>query len=194
MLFFSAFAFGLPSVEELQQEYENVFWKDSLSHTVVINAPLNRVWAYASDSTKAKEWSVFFDRISPLPGKSDGQIGAQRRCYRNPGGEPPFWDEIIILLEPQKMRAITTYNLTGFKFEWLTRGSYVFVRQLYRSLDDNKTELTFQTYFSEKSDFTTKIAFFIAKKDTLNIFKKNLTNIKLAVEGKPRRYQWDKNY
>jgi hypothetical protein len=92
------------------------------------------------------------------------------------------------------MRVITTYNLTGFKFEWLTRGSYVFVRQLYRALDEKRTELTFQTNYTRESGLLTKAGFFIAKKDTLDIFKKNLMNIKLAIEGKPRLYPWDKNF
>lgn len=185
---------ALPSIQLLQSEYQNVDWESALSHSVVINAPLDQVWAYASDSSKAKDWSVFFDHISPLPGTGDGQIGALRRCFRNREEAPPYWDEIIILLSPQKLRVITTYNLTGFKFEWLTRGSYVFVRQLYRSLDDKRTELTFQTNYSTESVFVTKAGFFISKRDTLDIFKKNLTNIKLAIEGKPRLYPWDKTF
>ena len=191
---YSLSLWAIPSLVDLQKEYKEVSWDNALSHSVIIDAPLDTVWAYASNSNNARDWSVFFDHISPLPGTGDGQVGALRRCFRNQKETPPYWDEIIILLEPKNMRVITTYNLTGFKFEWLTTGSYIFVRQLYRSLDDKRSELTFQTNFSQKSGLVTKAAFFIAKKDTLDIFKKNLTNIKLFIEGKPRLYPWDKNF
>jgi len=187
-------ALALPELKELQKKYLEVEWDKATTTSVIINAPLSAVWKYASDSTKAVDWSVFFAHIDPLPGISDGQIGSLRRCFRNANTNPPYWDEIIILLEPEKMRVITTYNLTGFKFGFLTEGSYVFVRQLYRAIDANRTEMTFQTRYSQRSGLLTKFGFFLAKSDTEDIFKKNLHNIKAAIEGKPRLYPWDPKF
>ncbi len=194
LFLYTGWVLALPDLKDLQREYQEVEWKEAVSHSVVINAPIDQVWAYASDSSKAKDWSVFFDHISPLPGTRDGQVGALRRCYRYREEIPPYWDEIVVILEPPKTRVITTYNLTGFKFEWLTKGSYVFVRQLYRELEGQRTEVIFETNYSKESGFLTKVGFFIAKKDTIDIFRKNLMNIKLAIEGKPRFYPWDENF
>ncbi|MCW2927585.1 MAG: hypothetical protein JWM86_1553, partial [Thermoleophilia bacterium] len=34
-----------------------------IRHEVIVDAPLDVVWAYGSDSTRAAEWSVFFHHI-----------------------------------------------------------------------------------------------------------------------------------
>lgn len=53
-------------MEKLFKESMAVNWSKSVQSSVVINASLDEVWEYASDSTKASEWSVYFDHISPF--------------------------------------------------------------------------------------------------------------------------------
>lgn len=191
ILILSSFmAQALPEIVNLQEEFKKVNWSEATSYSVKINAPLERVWKYASDSTKANAWSVFFDHISPLPGIKDGEIGSLRRCYRNANEKGEMWDEVTIYLEPLKMRAIVTYNLQGFTLNFLAKKNYVFVRQLYTKISETESELTFETYYSPEASIMTKLLFKISQRDTLRIFQENLINIKSAIEGSPRVYKW----
>lgn len=180
----------IPSLEKLQEESQDVDWAQATSHSVIIKAPLSEVWSYASNSTFAHDWSVFFDHISPLPGVEDGKVGSLRRCFRNANELGERWDEMTIMVQPKHMRMITTFNLVGFRFARFAKKNYVFVRQLYHSLDENTTVLTFQTHYSRRSGLFTRWAVHRAQRDTKKIFAENLLNIKAAIEGMPRLYNW----
>ena len=183
-------AWALPRIEELQAEYKLVNWSKSTTSSVIINAPISEVWAYVSDSTRTSDWSVFFDHISPLPGIEDGQVGSIRRCYRTSDLSGPRWDELTILINPKRERVITTYNLRGFKYSKFVKNEYVFVKQTYRASGKNESILTFQTYFSAKGDAKTRIAYQLSQNKTKTTFDMNLQNIKAAIEGKARIYDW----
>ncbi len=180
----------IPNLEQLQEESQDVDWSQATSHSVIIKAPLSEVWSYASNSSFAHDWSVFFDHISPLPGIEDGKVGSLRRCFRNANELGERWDEKTILVQPQRMRIITTFNLVGFRFARFAKKNYVFVRQLYRAIDENTTVLTFQTHYSRRSGLFTRWAVHRAQSDTKKIFAENLMNIKAAIEGMPRLYNW----
>lgn len=190
LLILSASAWSIPSVNELQSENASVNWSKSYSKSVMINAPIEDVWIYASDSTKANEWSVFFNHISPMPGIADGKVGSIRRCFRTLDEEGPSWDEITIKITPHQLRVITTYNVRGFSHSGLVKDNYVFVRQIYEVINENKTKLTFQTYYSSKSKLLSKVALMKSKKEIEVMFYKNLINIKAGIEGTPRVYPW----
>ena len=183
---------SLPKMEELLQESINVNWSKSVQSSVIINASLEDVWEYASDSTKASEWSVYFDHISPIPGIEDGKKGSLRRCFRMASEEGARWDEMTLEVVPLESRKIVTFNFFGFDRNRLLKGKYVFVRQLFRRIDDHRTEMTFQTQLPSKSGFISRIAFNSVREETREIFEQNLKNIKFAVEGKPRLYPWKK--
>jgi hypothetical protein len=102
----------------------------------------------------------------------------------------PYWDEVITRVVPQELRDITTYNLTGFDFNFLANGQYVLVRQIYKTIDSNTTELTFQTTTPSSANLLARFLFYISKAKTRKIFKENLENIKAAIEGKSRIYNW----
>lgn len=190
LLSFGSWAKDLPSVEELLTEVRTVNWDTAISSSIVINAPVTDVWKYASDSNNAKDWSVFFDHISPLPGITDGTVGSLRRCFRNANEEGKRWDEVVIEIVPEQRRIITTYNLKGFDLNLLRNGDHVFVRQLYRAIDRNTTELTFQTQYSSQTRLRTRFSFGVSKKRTKKIFIENLENIKAMIEGYPRVHFW----
>jgi hypothetical protein len=180
---------ALPALAVLQDESRSIDWNKSVSETVLIEASLNEVWDYVSDSTRANEWSVFFDHISPLPGKfPDGEVGSFRRCFRMANESGARWDELTIQVRPKESRKIVTFNLFGFGFERLLKGNYMFVRQLYRQTDKGHTELTFQTIASPENNLASKFAFHISRKQTTRIFRENLENIKSVLEGYPRPY------
>jgi hypothetical protein len=191
LFIFVAKASSLPALSDLLIEAGKVKWDDSLSKSIIIKAPLKTVWDYASDSTKARDWSVYFDHISPLPGVPDGMVGSVRRCFRNANEKGPYWDEVTIETLPEASRQIVTYNLSNFMFNFIVDGQYAFVRQLYRALDETTTELTFQTGHPSDANFRTKLGFKLAESETAEIFEKNLQNIKAAIEKKPRLYGWE---
>jgi hypothetical protein len=191
LLFMSISAWGLPSPDELLNEANGLDWQDAISTTVRINAPVSVVWKYASDSTKANDWSIYFDHISPLPGIPDGKIGALRRCFRNKDETGPYWDEVTTESVPETRRQITTYGLKNFPMNFVTSDQYVFVRQLYKAVDANTTEMTFQTRTSPSRTWMGRLAFWISKGETERIFLANLENIKANIEGKPRLHPWE---
>lgn len=179
------------SVDSLLEESKSIEWESSVSESVIINAPLEETWKYASNSLEAVNWSVYFDHITPLPGPvPDGGIGSLRRCYRNKDETGYAWDEVIINTEPQRLRQIVTYNFINFPFAWIHRKEYVFVRQLYESLGPEKSRLTFQTSSHKDNNLLFRFLFWISRKETGEIFLKNLENIKAAIEGNPRPYPW----
>lgn len=179
------------SAEDLLHESRSVDWSEAVSESVEINAPVEKTWAYASDSLQAVNWSIYFDHISPLEGPSpDGQIGSLRRCFRNKDESGYAWDEVIINVEPQKLRQIVTYNFINYPFNFAHENEYVFVRQLYESLGPDKSKLTFQTIPRNESNPFFRFIFWISRGKTGEIFLKNLENIKAAIEEKPRVHPW----
>lgn len=102
------------------------------------------------------------------------------------------WDEMTLDVVPLQSRKIVTFNFFGFDHNRLLKGKYIFVRQLYRKIDEQKTEMTFQTHLPPHSGLAARLAFHSVKKETLEIFQKNLKNIKFALEGRPRLYLWQK--
>ena len=181
----------LPSVDSLLAESQTIEWKEAVSESITVNAPVSELWKYASDSTKAVDWSIYFDHISPLAGPApDGQVGSLRRCFRNKNEQGEFWDEVITQIAPEKLRQITTYNFGNYPLRFVHKDEYVFVRQIYRAIDDKTSELKFETMYRPESNFIFKLIFKMSRKETTEIFKLNLENIKAAIEGKPRPHAW----
>jgi hypothetical protein len=188
---FLALGSSLPELKKLQYESKEVDWNQSVQASVVIHASLEDVWNYASDSTKAQDWSIFFDHITPLPGVEDGKVGSLRRCFRNFDERGERWDEMTIEVIPQASRTLVTFNLVGFGLKFLVKNQFIFVRQIFRRIDPFTTELTFQTQLSHGTALKGKLAFLLSRKKSLKTFEKNLQNIKADIEGIPRLYSWE---
>ena len=175
----------------LLEESKKINWDEAVSESVTIEAPVAETWAYASNSLEAINWSVYFDHISPLPGPvADGQVGSLRRCFRNKDESGYAWDEVIINVEPLKLRQIVTYNFINYPFSVIHDGQYVFVRQIYEALGEGRSRLTFQTTTHKGNNPFFKFIFWISRKETGDIFQKNLMNIKAAIEKTPRVFPW----
>lgn len=184
----------LPSVTELLQTSLTLEWDQATSYSVVINASLNEVWSYASNSDNAKHWSVFFDHISVIPTSGqDGGVGSIRRCYRYASEQDVSWDEITFDVKPLESRQIYVYNLIGFRPHFFSKHSHYFVLQKYEKIDDTHTRLTFSTQ-PEPQSMISKISAWIGKSLTLQLFQANLENIKAAIEQKDhyqRPHPWN---
>lgn len=152
-----------------------------VSHTVTINKNIKDVWTYASDSTKANEWSVYFSHISPLPGVNDGKVGSLRRCFRRSNETGPRWDEEVVELKPKKYRQIRTFNLKNFNADILKLAQFK-VHQRYEFVDENTTKLTFASSLMGPWRLDLILALLPSMKESKRIFKLNLENIKAAIE------------
>jgi hypothetical protein len=150
---------------------------------VEIDAPIEVVWAYISDSSKAAEWSIFFDHIAPLPGVPDGQVGALRRCYRCADRSGLTWDEQVMQIQAPYFREIRTYALRGFNI--FGAGTAAFrVHQSLRRLGPHRTELIFSSSVEEPRPSVWNLYFMgYATAEAGLIVQKNVENIKYFIEN-----------
>jgi len=177
----------------LQKQALGVDWQHATSASIVIEAPLEDVWSYLSDSQKAKEWSVYFDHITPLPGPhQDGEVGSIRRCFRNSDETGKIWDEMTVIREPLSRRILFVFNIRNFR-PLFTNSLHYFVEQRYERLSGQSTRLVFSTVLIESLDPGEALLMRLVMRRTRAIFLKNLVNIKAAIEqGKNYRriYPW----
>lgn len=166
------FAFGLLGCQEQQRA------------RVIIEAPIEVVWAYTADSTKAKDWSVFFDHIEPVGPITDGQVGAFRRCFRRFNKTGLTWDEEIVQVVPYKFRQLRTFNIQNSPIESMQEFEFDVFHHL-RKIDEKTTELVFSSRLKKHS----------IKPHTLwqnleaglkasHIIQLNLENIKTLIENR----------
>ncbi len=164
-------------------------WKQ-VSYSVIVDAPVEKVWSYVSDSSNAKDWSVYFDHISSLPGVEDGRPGSIRRCFRNADEEGAFWDEEVVKVRENEYREIRTFNLNGFGDPDLKKTQFK-VQQIFEKLESDKTKLTFTSEYSGPMDFSTLKALVPAAAEAERIFRLNLENIKSLIEGGERTHLYE---
>jgi uncharacterized protein YxeA len=180
--------------------------------SVVINAPVEQVWKYGSNSTRATEWSVYFHHITPIvaPGvPKDGTVGAMRICYRYPDEHGQQWTEKTVAVEPLKHRAIHTYGLKNYPAGFIADRMEYDVDQYYTKIDDTHTRMTFKTRLRRTSGLAGLLLYPIEKASyhatpgasgTKWTFRKNLENISAAVEAhskhKPykRPHPWKQHF
>lgn len=161
--------------------YHPEYGKKMIAHTVEIDAPVEKVFAYLGKSANASRWSVFVDHITPLPnGVPDGQAGSLRRCFCNSNEQGTQWDEEITLVEKNKRRQLRIFNMVDFSMT----AQGLRTEQLYTDLGHGKTKLTFTVFYMNHEpslweEFKTHIASYKMKK----IFRDNMNNIKQLVEA-----------
>lgn len=182
------------SVEELKAFDQQTDWSKELMTSIVIAAPIEEVWKYVSDSANAKNWSVYFSHIRPLPaGVPDGEPGSLRRCFRNPDEKGRMWDEMVVEVVPQKRRLIHSYEFRGYWPEAQIRGAGTLVVQGYEAIDSTRTRLSFQTALIPGLTAVQRTELKLAMPDVRKIFRRNLENIREAIEKKDayrRIYPW----
>ncbi len=160
----------------------NAFLTDS--HSIVIDAPVQSVWEYIGDSGNAAEWSVFFERIKPLPGVKDGKTGALRRCFRasdDPGAI--WWDEITLETRTMEYRRILAFNAHNFADPKMNHGEY-YVFQHFEELHPGRTKLTFGHKQLKPTGIRDRLGFLGAAREGSRIIRENLENIKEAIESR----------
>jgi uncharacterized membrane protein len=150
-------------------------------YTVTVDAPMDQVWQYVGDSTKARDWSVYFHHISPLPGIADGKIGAVRRCYRREDETGMTWDEKVVDVKKHQYRKIHTYNVQGLSIDYFHQTEYN-VTQKFKAINDQQTNVTFAFTVRKPNNFLAWMGNRVLRWSAWRVFKVNLENIKHHIE------------
>ena len=171
------------------------FVSGSTTYREVIKAPVAETWTYASNSSRAREWSVFFDHITPVTGVGkprDGTVGSVRICYRNPDERGERWSERTISFTRERSRHIRTFDLHGFTGGYLVSSGQFDVLQDYHDEGHGTSSLRFTTTVHRRDGMLGLLAYPVQKAifsvgpyddHTRWTFKVNLENIRAAVEA-----------
>jgi uncharacterized protein YndB with AHSA1/START domain len=154
-----------------------------IKQTIVIDAPVEKVFNYLGNSDNAQDWSVFVDHISCLNGDNvpDGKVGSERRCFVSEDEKGTQWDEQITEVIPNKKRQLTIYNLEGFPI----MAQNLATEQIYKPLG-KKCKLSFTVFYKgAEPTWGEYIKTTLAAYRIKSIFKKNMKNIKEIIENKP---------
>ncbi len=152
-----------------------------VKETVVINVPVDSAFRFLGNSDNARRWSVYVDHITTLNGirTPDGTPGSIRRCFCNKNEKGQRWDELTTIVEPNKRRQLTTFNLVDFSMQANGLAS----EQRYRKLSDNRCELTFTLFFANHDPgFFDEFKTYFGAYKVQSIFRQNLSNIKRILE------------
>jgi len=124
---------------------------------------------------------VYVDHISTLNSirTPDGTPGSIRRCFCNKNEKGQRWDELITLVEPNKRRQLTTFNLIDFPMQANGLAS----EQRYRKISENRCEITFTLFFANHDPgFWDEFKTYFGAYQVQSIFQQNLKNIKRILE------------
>lgn len=152
-----------------------------IKESVVVDVSVDSAFRFLGNSDNAKRWSVYVDHISTLNGirTPDGTPGSIRRCFCNSNEKGQRWDELTTLVEPNKRRQLTTFNLIDFPMQANGLAS----EQRYRKISANRCEITFTLFFANHdSGFWDEFKTYFGAYKVRSIFQQNLSNIKRILE------------
>lgn len=153
----------------------------NVSHAIVIDAPVERVFGYLGISEHAADWSVFVHHISTINGAEipDGSVGSIRRCFVNADESGTKWDEEIVEVLPFVKRRLTIFNMQHFPMTAV----HLVTEQRYRKISENQCELTFTVFYDhENPGMLPHLKLYFAAYRIQSIFKQNMGNIKRNIE------------
>ncbi len=153
----------------------------AIREEIVINASVDTVFKYIGNSGNAATWSVFVDHITPINADRfpDGKIGCVRRCYTQADEKGVTWDEEILIVEKNKRRRLSIFNMRDFTFT----ADHLLTEQHYAVLGKQQTKLTFTLFFDQgKKSFWDEFKLKLAAWKAADIFRRNLANIKKDIE------------
>lgn len=156
--------------------------KPILLCSIEVNVSADSLFNYLGNSSNASKWSSFVDHISTINADEhiDGTVGSVRRCYVQADEEGMRWDEEILEIIPNKKRLLSIFNFEEFA---ITSPGLV-TEQIYESITDQKTKVSFSLYFkSDAPGFFNIVKMKLSGYRIKSIFDKNLQNIKRICEN-----------
>lgn len=151
--------------------------------SIEINAPIDSVFAYMSNSAYASDWSSYVDHITPLNTNEieDGKVGSIRRVFVSVREKDAHWDEKITEVSQNKKRKLSIYDIDGLAMS----ADGLLTEQRYEKLSTGKTRLSLVLYFDEEHQgMWTAFKMHLGSFRVRSIFKQNLVNIKREIEAR----------
>lgn len=157
--------------------------KRAISYSVNIRVSVDSVFQFLGHSSNASKWSSFVDHITPLNPHlvADGEVGSERRCFKEANETGIVWDERITEVVKNKKRQLLIYHLQGFSLQ----AEGLATEQIYTPTNEG-VRLTFCLFYqNEHPGWLDVLKTHYASFTVYSIFEKNLQNIKNILEGKP---------
>lgn len=157
--------------------------KQAICYSVNIGVSVDSVFQFLGHSSNAAKWSSFVDHITPLNPHvvDDGQVGSERRCFKEANETGIVWDERITEVVKNKKRQLVIYHLQGFSVQ----AEGLATEQIYTPTKEG-VRLTFCLFYkNDHPGWLDVLKTHYASFTVYSIFEKNLQNIKNILEGKP---------
>ena len=151
--------------------------------SIEIDAPIDSVFAYMSNSAYASDWSSYVDHIMPLNTNEieDGKVGSIRRVFVSVREKDAHWDEKITEVYQNKKRKLSIYAIDGLAMS----ADGLLTEQRYEKLSTGKTRLSLVLYFDEDHQgMWTAFKMHLGSFRVRSIFEQNLVNIKREIEAR----------
>jgi hypothetical protein len=147
---------------------------------VVIEAPLEAVWAFNMDLTKIPEFHPRVFKVDLLSGKACREAGASYQCHLS-GGKHTCIEKDIEIIPMEKIVTLLpddTFGITRIIPDYR-------VETTFRKIDDLSTKMEIGHYYSTSS-LKAKLFHLIAKGKIARETQATLNAIKVAVEAASR--------
>ncbi len=145
--------------------------------SVIINAPLEKVWEFTQDLSRIPEYHPRVNKVTLLSGKQFREVGASYQCHLY-GGKNTCVEKDIEIIPMEKIVTTLpsdTMGLTKLLPDYL-------VETTFKKLGDNSTQLEISHFYSS-SKIKVKLLNIIIKSKvaretmgTLNAIKKSIEN------------------
>lgn len=163
-------------------QHNDLYENKAIINSILIKKSPEEVYTYLGNSSNASNWSTYVDHITCLNSDKyvDGELGSQRRCFKNEHERGAQWDEEILINEANQRRRLSIFNVQGFSFS----ASHLRTEQLYEEINGS-CRLTF-TLFVEKGQNTwwDDLKISLAAYLVAPIFEGNIGQIKHLTESK----------
>jgi len=145
--------------------------------SVIINAPLEKVWEFSQDLSRIAEYHPRVNKVDLISGKQFREAGVAYQCHLSDGKNTCIEKDIEIV-PMEKIVTILPSDTMG-----LTKllPDYV-VETTFKKIDDKTTKVEISHFYSSSKWKVWLLNFIIKRKvaretmDTLNAAKKNIEN------------------
>jgi len=148
---------------------------------VIVNAPLEAVWAFGMDLTRIPEFHPRVSKVDLLDGKALREPGVSYRCHLT-GGKHTCVEKDIEIVPLEKIVTVLPHDTFGIS---KILSDYT-VETTFHKLGDSSTRVAISHYYSTPT-WKAKLLNLIAKGRIARETRATLAGVKAAIEGTPAR-------
>ncbi len=168
---------GYPNNKTRQTSKNSMRPKFQSKQSVIINAPLKKVWEFSQDLSRIAEYHPRVNQVELISGKQFREAGASYKCHLSDGRNTCVEKDIEIVPMEKIVTILPsdTMGLTKLLPDYL-------VETTFKSLDDKTTLVEISQVYSSSKWKVWLLNFIIKRKvametlDTLNAAKRNIEN------------------